>query len=86
MDIVWKGNTPKEKKNYHNLIFLYEFFMGGKILTQDSSKLKCATANLLFCSSQKPDSVLSPCPKKQIHYGALSHSALSGHLPYGLAV
>ena len=37
--------------------------MGGKILTQDSRRLKCAAMNLLFCRSQKPDSVLSPSPQ-----------------------
>lgn len=39
--------------------------MGGKILTQDSRRLKCAAANLLFCRSQKPDSALSPSLKNR---------------------
>ena len=84
MDIVWKGKYTKQKI-LPSLKFVYEFFIGGKIPTQDSRRLKCAVVNLLFCGSQKPDCPIS-FPPKQIPYGALSHSASSGHLPYGLAV
>lgn len=41
------------------------FSWEGKVLTQDSRRLKCVAVNLLFWRSQKPDSVLSPSPQNR---------------------